>query len=105
MKSSFACDASAYTKTRLIALGSELQEKGSTADKWSFCFFVCSPVNLPSAEHDKEDAFPRSNMCTFFTEEKCWRISSSFTVPPHSLLGTATRLAGETSVSWPPYGS
>lgn len=80
MKSSFACDASAYTKTRLIALGSELQEKGSTADKWSFFFFVCSPVDLPSAEHDKEDTFPRSTMCTFSTKEKHWRFSSKFPI-------------------------
>lgn len=31
MKSSFACDASVYAETRFIALGSELQKRGSIA--------------------------------------------------------------------------
>lgn len=63
-------------------------------------------MNLSSAEHDKGDVFPRSTSIYFQLEDAHGELQACFwskfiQSASRSLTGTATSLAGETSLSRP----
>lgn len=77
MKSSFACDASACTKTRFLFFAVHCKRSAAV---WIELFLF--PLIWPSSEHDKEDIFPRS--VHLLPEDKYWGSSNLFLIKVHS---------------------